>query len=515
MNLIDGETTAPLRDESPPPWKRLAIVFIAMFVAQAFGSAFNITYNLTHLAPLLTPAQKSTLAEAIHGYNLTAYPVLVLMWGLIVFGLRRRPRSEKERTEQRRRLINLPLIATVIAAFGWGLCGPVLLFRLHAGEEPLAPAISFHLPVSVGLAMAIALTLGYFAIDWLRQALLFPYFFHDVSPARVPGTFRLSIANRGRLWTLAGSVCPVLALLLLLISPAPPGDNLWFAVAVAVAATGIFCSAVSAALMGRIVLRPIEELRHAAQEVEKGNLEVSVDNLRADEFAILADEFNAMVGGLREKERVERTFGRHVGREIARQLLQSAEELEGVEREISVLFADIRGFTTRCEGLSPKQAVTLLNLYHEHMTAVIEDHGGIVNQLVGDGMMALFGAAGRRPRHAADSIAAGTAMIRGLAPLNARLAEHDFEPVRIGVGVNTGFAVVGTIGSPRRMEYTAIGDTVNTAARIEGMTKEAGTPLLISRATWEAADPKPSAERLDPREVRGRREQIVLYAVSV
>ena len=138
----------------------------------------------------------------------------------------------------------------------------------------------------------------------------------------------------------------------------------------------------------------------------------------------------------------------------------------------------------------------------------------MVNQLIGDGIMALFGATGRSEHHARDAIAAGRSMLLGLAALNEKLARAGFEPVKIGVGIHTGPAVVGTIGSPRRMEYTAIGDTVNTASRIESLTKDLGHPLLVSAGTWEAAEPKPAAVKLAPLAIRGRSAEMVLYAVE-
>lgn len=484
-----------------------------MFIAQAIGSVFNISYNLLHIPPLLTASQQAAFKNSIAVFNMIAYPPLVILWAVLVFRLRRPVTDETLLRKRQRQVVHLPFLAAGIAATGWLLSIPSLFIGLRFSDEPINPHVWFHFPVSICIAAVVALTIGFFSIDWARQKLLFPCFFRDLSPARLEGAWRLSVAGRGKLWTLAASICPIFSLLLLLIDPTPSDGDVWFALAVA--ATGILCAVVSSVLMSRLVVTPVEELRKAAERVGRGDLEVRMNPLRADEFGVLADEFNAMVAGLREKERIAGTFGRHVGREIAEQLLRNEEELQGVERTVSVLFADLRGFTTRCESLAPVDAVRLLNLYHEHMTGVIEEHGGIVNQLVGDGIMALFGATGRSARHADESIAAGRAMLRSLDSLNTRLAQHGFEPVRIGVGINTGPAVVGTIGSPRRMEYTAIGDTVNTASRIESLTKELGHPLLVSAATWEAADPKPGGTRLAPVVIRGRSAEMVLYAVAI
>ncbi|MDF1740666.1 MAG: adenylate/guanylate cyclase domain-containing protein [Verrucomicrobiales bacterium] len=483
-----------------------------MFIAQAIGSVFNIQYNLTHLTPLLSEGQQEAFEKGISHYNLIAYPILVVLWGVFVFRLRKAPASEKQRQRNQRRVVNLPFAAMLIAAAGWLFCIPVLLTALKATGEVINPHVFFHLPVSVGVATFIALTIGYFSIDCARQTLLFKYFFSKTSPSKTQCAFRLSISGRGSLWTIAASICPILTLLLLFLSPAPEAKN--FSFAISVAAVGIFCAIVSSALMGRLVAQPVETLRNAAQAIGKGDLDVHLDNMRADEFGDLADEFNAMVAGLREKEHVTNTFGRHVGARIAQELLEAKEELSGVDRILSVLFADIRGFTTRCEGLSPKEAVRLLNLYHETMTGIIEANGGIVNQLIGDGIMALFGATGNSPHHANDATSAAIGMIRGLEDLNKRLEKEGFESIRIGVGVNTGPAVVGTIGSPMRKEYTAIGDTVNTAARIEGLTKEVGCEILISHSTWEASNPKPDGKELEPMEIRGRRDHLILHQVS-
>ncbi len=484
-----------------------------MFLAQAIGSIFNITYNLLHIPPLLTPAQEVSFKSSIAIFNSIVYPPLVLVWAFLVFRLRRPVPDAAALQKRQRAVIHLPIVSAGIAGAGWLLSIPALFLGLERSGEAINPHVWFHFPVSICIAAVVALTIGFFSIDWARQRLLFPCYFQSVSPARLEGTFRLSISGRGKLWTLAASICPIFSLLLLLIDPTPSDGDIGFALAVA--GSGVLCAIVSSVLMSRLVVTPVEEMRRAADRVGKGDLTVKMNPLRADEFGLLADEFNAMVAGLREKDRITSTFGRHVGHEIAEQLMRNEEELQGVERIVSVLFADIRGFTTRCESLAPVEAVRLLNLYHEHMTEIIEEHGGIVNQLIGDGIMALFGATGKSPGHAGQAIEAGRAMLGGLEDLNAKLKTQGFEPVKIGVGVNSGTAVVGTIGSPRRMEYTAIGDTVNTASRIESLTKDLGHPLLVSASAWDATDPKPEGIRLDPIPIRGRSGEIVLYSVKV
>ena len=485
-----------------------------MFVAQAIGSIFNIKYNLVHISPLLTGDQEKAFTKSIGIFNALAYPVLLVVWTVFVFRLNRIRNTPEDIHKQQCRVINLPVHAAILAGLGWVLCIPALFVGLKISGEKLDPKIYFHFPVSVTIAMVISLAIGYFTIDWLRQKFLFPHFFPDISPSRIKGGCGLTVSGRGTVWTFAASICPIIALLLLLLSPSEDSKNLWFAVSVA--ATGIASALISSILMGRLIVKPIHDLRDAAQKVGRGDLDVEINNLRADEFGILADEFNSMVTGLKEKERISNTFGRHVGKQIAEELLQSDHNVEeGIEREISILFADIRGFTTQCESLIPKEAVLFLNTYHQHMIERIEAERGIVNQLIGDGIMAMFGATGRTPLHADRAVRAGISMIQGLDSLGEKLHALGFDPVKIGVGINTGTTIVGTIGAPGRMEYTAIGDPVNTAARIEGMTKDVGVPMLISESTWERCEsPKPKAKKLPPRQVRGRQKEIVLYSVD-
>jgi adenylate cyclase len=231
----------------------------------------------------------------------------------------------------------------------------------------------------------------------------------------------------------------------------------------------------------------VNELRRATQAVGRGDLKVRIAQQRADDFGPLIDEFNAMVGGLREKTRIEETFGRHVGRQIARQILERDESLGGVEQEITVMFVDIRNFTARAAASTPTQVVSVLNLFLTAMVEIVEQgHGGIVNKFLGDGLMALFSELTGRADHADAAVDAGHNMLARLDRINVDVAALGQPPLAIGIEIHTGPAVVGSIGSPRRLEYTAIGDTVNVASRVESLTKTVGKPLLLTAATRAA-----------------------------
>ncbi len=168
----------------------------------------------------------------------------------------------------------------------------------------------------------------------------------------------------------------------------------------------------------------------------------------------------------------------------------SKAELRGEEREVTILFTDVRDFTSLSEKRTPQEVVALLNTYFSVIVPEIELRGGTVNQYLGDGLMVIFGAPRHQPDHALRAVETAVAMIRAVQSAEHQWSELGAPAFRIGVGVHTGKAVIGTIGSPRRLDYTAIGDTVNTASRIETGTRHLDAAILISQATYDALQPQ-------------------------
>jgi adenylate cyclase len=191
----------------------------------------------------------------------------------------------------------------------------------------------------------------------------------------------------------------------------------------------------------------------------------------------------------------------------------------GEEREITVLFADIRNFTDFSEKHTPHEVVALLNAYFGEVVPAIEAEGGTLTTYMGDGVMVLFGAPAWQPDHALRAVRAAVAMVGAVHGRRVQWARLGLADLRIGVGVHTGKVVVGAIGSPGRLDYTAIGDAVNTAARIEAENKRQGTEILISAATYAALPDAPRAElglgEPRPAAVKGKEVVLTLYPVEV
>lgn len=216
-----------------------------------------------------------------------------------------------------------------------------------------------------------------------------------------------------------------------------------------------------------------------------------------------------IVAEQRRRSRVTDLFGRYVSPDVVREILSRSRtaslELGGEQREITVLFIDMRGFTAFSENLSPHHVVDVLNRHLACMAEVILEQGGMVDKFTGDGLMALFGAPLPSRDHAIRAVRAAVALQACAREVN------DDNALRYGVGIHTGEAVVGNVGSQRRLDYTAIGDTVNLSCRLEGQA--APGQILISQATYEQVRGEVQAREIGPVSVKGRHEAVVVYEV--
>ncbi|HEY5742566.1 MAG TPA: adenylate/guanylate cyclase domain-containing protein [Terrimicrobiaceae bacterium] len=501
----------------------LLVTALAPVLPQMLGRAFNIWYNLVVIDPLLTTAAlKERFVQTVVAYNIICYPAGVFLWLRLLYSLR--PVLEMlQRGEQipepllqlaRRRVIRLPFIAAIICGAGWLLCIPVFILSLAVVNHGLDSQFWWHLPISFGVSGFISLTHGFFLVELASNWGLFPALFCQTRADLVPGAMALSLRGRGLLWVISAGICPIGSLLLLNFSPPAPGTNSeWLAVFVG--SVGIAFGLCTALMVGRLFLEPIDSLRSAAQAVARGRLDVEVPLIRADEFGVLIGEFNHMIAELREKERLRHTFGLHVGRRAAQQILARDPGLGGVEQVITVMFADIRSFTAMSAAIKPSELVKMLNKFFGVMVQVVEErHGGMVNKFLGDGFLALFGVGGTAVAHADSALAAGRDMLNSLAQINRELAVDHEGPLAMGIGIHTGPAIVGSIGSPDRLEYTAIGSTVNFASRIEALNKVLGTQLLLTEATRSRLKTEFTLKEFPRQRIRGVGSPVKVFSIG-
>jgi adenylate cyclase len=241
---------------------------------------------------------------------------------------------------------------------------------------------------------------------------------------------------------------------------------------------------------------------------------VKVQGVRTgDELEDLAIGFNSMVDGLQERDKLKTTFGKYMTDAVVDHLMAGKVQLGGEVLTATILFSDIRSFTSISEKMDAKSLVALLNEYFTEMVDEVIKEDGVVDKYMGDAIMAVFGAPVAKPDTAIHAVRAAIGMRKALAALNEKLVARGMKAIATGIGIHTGQLVAGNIGSEKRMEYTVIGDTVNLASRLEGATKELGVAVLISQDTYDLVKDHVEARPVKEITVKGREQPVMTYEV--
>jgi class 3 adenylate cyclase len=411
-----------------------------------------------------------------------------------------------------RRLTQLPLqtarvvgvLAFVVWAFrlslGWWVypAGSV-------GASLLAPTVADFCVTLVVLTI-FYFTFTYFVVsDYLATLCTFIFGRTGENLGLFFGSYRLKVLVA----LIVISIGPLAAILVELYSYEGERLKLEILIDVASALMGV---AISAYFIARSFLRPLNVLSAAMAKVAGGTLDIRVPVTSNDEIGKVTGQFNTMVEGLRERERIRETFGRYVDESVASAVLQHGKDASSGEiREATILFTDIAGFTTIAEYLAPHELVAALNEYLETVLAPIRAHGGVVNTFIGDGLFASF----NMPLPCADHPCAA---VRAAIDIQRAVGERTFGDYGVAlatrIGISTGPVIGGSVGAGQRMSYTLLGDTVNLAARLEELNKHHGTRILVSQSTSEACGDLFAFDALGRVPVRGRSEPIAIFSVD-
>jgi class 3 adenylate cyclase len=261
-----------------------------------------------------------------------------------------------------------------------------------------------------------------------------------------------------------------------------------------------------------IVTSAMEELDSIVRCIEMG----AEDYLTKPVNPVL---LRARIGAGLEKKRLRdqqrELIRRFATAEVAQDLEESGFTLGGRYVEATTMFSDIRGFTTLAESLSPADTIELLNTYYTLMFEAISGQGGVVNQMVGDGLMAIFGAPLPLPNHGEQAVRAALEMIEMINLFNLDQVAANRPSIQIGIGIATGQVIAGYTGTQRRATYTCVGDTVNLAARLEAYTKIAQKPILIDEATRQSLSEAIKVEDLGTAEIKGKNQEVKVYSIPV
>lgn len=278
--------------------------------------------------------------------------------------------------------------------------------------------------------------------------------------------------------------------------------------------TGLILAVVLARFLADSVAAPLRQLQAAMVRVEHGDLQAHCAVVSNDEIGGVTAGFNHMVAELRDRELIHETFGRYVSPEIRDEILSGRTSLSGDQREVTILFADLRGFTTWVEASQAAEVVESLNAYFTEMEHAIRAHGGLVLQFIGDEIEAVFGAPLTDEVHADHAVAAALEMQQRLDAWNATRRRDGRHTLEHGIGIHSGNVVAGNIGSEQRMAYALVGDAVNVASRIEALNKQFGSHILVSGATRDRLRVPVPLQAMPAIRVKGRSADVEVYRLA-
>ena len=241
------------------------------------------------------------------------------------------------------------------------------------------------------------------------------------------------------------------------------------------------------------------------------NLDARAKVLSNDELGDVAEGLNLMINSMHENQSIKESFGKYVSTEIRDEIIAGNTFLEGEMKRATLLFSDLRNFTNLVEKNHPRHVVTIMNQYFNEMDIAIKANRGLILQYVGDEIEAVFGAPVGFEDHPDMAVKAALEMRQRLEELNVKFEKQGFQPLAHGIGIHSGAVLAGNIGSQERMSYSLVGDTVNSASRIEGLTKEYGCDIIISQTTFNLLTEPYNTRPLDQVKVKGKENEIIIH----
>lgn len=468
-------------DESPRRRRiRVQVLLTASIIIANILGAVSVVVLVLLLVPERTMSTGTSIAAGAIYLGVAA--VVGLVWGTRT-GLAslRWVFEEREPDEQeQRRTLRVPLRLLRVQAVFWLLAaGFFALLSYGLGDESGLGVGLTVLLVGV-VTCSVAYLLSEFAMRPIAARALSA---QPPDRLHVPG-----VTARSLLAWLAGSCVPVVGLLVAALFAIIEDDVSVDRLAVTIFVLGgvtIVSGLFLTLLATRATVDPIRSVRRAVSTVAEGDLEAEVPVYDGTEVGLLQAGFNAMVSGLRERERIRDLFERHVGEDVARDAMANEPGLRGEVRPVAVLFVDVVGSTQLAARVPPTEVVEILNRFYAVAVDEVEANRGLVNKLIGDAVLAVWGA----PADVDDPCGRALATARGLV---RRLA-NEVPELDVGVGVAAGDVVAGNIGAERRFEYTVIGDPVNEAARLTELAKSTPGRIVASMAVVEGAAPAEAA----------------------
>jgi adenylate cyclase len=533
-------------------WKRHPFIgmYLVIIWPNAVWSVANLVYNDKviigsfcdqHLetdpkvqagpaTPILGPQKRVFWNLAVPTYTVFTWTVGMAICAWLIWPLLTYFRAQQHaaltpaiKAAAEKRLINLPWYQLWCNSLLWlpgGFFFPAMICFL--GDMHNAEIITIQFLASFFVSALITAFQTFVLLERFLLVYLYPAVFTDVKPSEVTGGIHLSF--QVRLYFLWAAVClgPIVVLSLIAFDLQEwEGDFVPLTIGVTI--FGIATGAIIVGVVGRDLSTWLQAHIGATREIARENFDVRISELRSDEWGHLTDSFNTMAQNLSLGRQVHEVMGQFVGPEVRDEILKHYSKLGGNVQEITVLFADLRGFTRRSAGKAPEEVVDLLNRFLSLGEQAVDGNGGWVNKFLGDGFMARFGTPLPLADHADLALAAARDFVRRLDDFNCELEKLGQSPLKVGIGIHTGPALVGSIGATIttptggqriHMELTAIGETVNLTQRLEEHTKNCAARVLFSESTHSRLKTHVAAQCLGPQEIRGASEPMVVYSLD-
>ena len=411
------------------------------------------------------------------------------------------------------KLLSISFSVATVSFLGWGIGFSsifidIFRFNIDTNFYFLAKIFFFGF-----LCANLSFVIVYYILDYFNKQLI-RFYLKGENLSSIKGAVKIPIIKRFMTYFITVTITPTLFFINFILTILADNQIQGYYEQLFYFSIGFFIFSIIITLnVSNSFSKPIEELQLATVELKKGNLSARVEIESNDEISFLGERFNEMAESIQEKEFIKDSFGKIVDPSVRDYLLSGNLLLGGELKIVTVLFVDIQGFTSISEKLPPPEVVIWLNQYFETISNCITREKGLVNKFIGDAILAVFGVPIPNPNHADSALQSALSILKDIKEINQKNLNNNLPEYKIRIGIHSGEVLAGNIGSLSRMEYTVIGDTVNTASRLESYCKELNLELLLSNDTKLNSNKIYSFKSFGEIKIRGKENTIEIYSI--
>lgn len=477
------------------------IAFLCIYFIVPFSACFFTLIFANYTSTAFLPDKFLVLFEATRTTN--DFTLFALTWGpfpiitaillfystpVANFLFKKENCNFISEEKARYRIVHSPMIISLFGFVGWELSTILSVLRIDNLFPDAPPQSILTVTILFGFWGLFAFAFSYSTTNYLNKTLIIPNVFPMGGLGKYAKGKQFSIVTKQIIFWTASTLFPIILLIFGLLQRTNQNlfelhtlihtDVLFEVIVIMLFFTFLFSVTFAISLQ-----HPLNQIESATELIKEQKFDTRVTIFSSDELGLLGDAVNEMAEGLAERERIKDTFGRIVDPRIRDYLLSNEHSLGGKVVDATILFSDLRDFTKLSEKRTPEEVLYILNRYFQEMSNAIEMHGGFINKFIGDAILAVFGTPIPMTNHAEKAVHTALEMQKNLDQLNKQFLNEGLTELKMGIGIHTGSLLVGNIGSTNRMEFTVIGDTVNTASRVEGLCKGLHKNLLITENT--------------------------------